>query len=93
MSTNTHKRTRRPALSFLLTAAIVLTACQNAPRDVAADFEDCLTRHGVVAEDVQANLGSDGTIESLSLVIRSEGGMPYEPVLRLVCTADAEAKA
>ncbi|HSJ27211.1 MAG TPA: hypothetical protein VLB67_03310 [Acidimicrobiia bacterium] len=87
---NAPHRGRRAGLALLLAAALALTGCQNAPRDVSADFDDCLTRHGVVTQDVEATLGSDGTIETLSVVIVSEGDVAYEPALRLACTAEVE---
>ena len=93
MTTNTYPRKHRHTLLAIVTAALVLAGCQNAPQDVAADFEECLTSHGVVAQNVEATLASDGTVGSLTLVILIEDGMPYEPVLRLACTAEVEGNA
>lgn len=91
MPTNTG--TRRPGRALLLAAALILAGCQSAPQDVSVAFEDCLTRHGVVTQDVQATLGSHGTIESLSVVIVKEGDVAYEPELRLACSAEVEGNA
>ena len=93
MPTNPLRKTRRAARALLLTAALVLAGCQHAPQDVSAAFEECLTRHGVMTQDVQATLGPDATIESLSVVIVSEGDVAYEPVARLACTTEVEQNA
>lgn len=50
-------------------------------------FNDCLTHHGAVAEDVSVTVRG-GSTEDISLPVVSEGDVPYEPDVRLACSEE-----
>jgi hypothetical protein len=70
----------------------LLGACQSVPNsdEASATFADCLQRNGITVENATVSMGSDGTIEGISVVILSEGDVAYEPTVRLACTEEVE---
>lgn len=69
---------------------IAVLGCQGQDSDTATSaFVECLERNGVVAEDVEVTM-SGGSIEGISLLIVSEGDVPYEPTVRLACSEEVE---
>lgn len=71
--------------------SLSLFACSPPDSGRAAEiFADCLQRNGVEAENVEVILNSDGTVGSISARIVSEGGVAYEPTIRLACTEEVE---
>lgn len=74
-------------------AVVMMVGCGEPAFDAAeatAKFGECLERNEVVYEDLDVELGTDGTLETLGVKILSEGDVAYEPVIRLACTAEVE---
>lgn len=88
-------RGNQPSL-LIFAAALVMSlsvvSCGSNPDNAKASetFADCLHRNGIEAQGVEVTVGSDGTVESISLTIISEGEVAYEPALRLSCTEEVE---
>jgi hypothetical protein len=75
----------------VLVLAVVLVACTHPDDGRASDvFAECLRRNDVVAEGVEVTLNSDGSVAEVSATIISEGGVTYEPAVRLACTEEVE---
>jgi len=75
----------------VLVSALVLVSCGRPDNGRALEvFADCLRRNGVEAEDVELTLNSDGSVAEVSVTIISEGGVAYEPAVRLACIEEVE---
>jgi hypothetical protein len=78
----------RVLLAVLITLSVV--SCRSLDSDEAsAIFASCLERSGVQAEDVVVTMDGN-SISEISLLILSEGDVPYEPAVRLSCTDEVE---
>ncbi|HXV71421.1 MAG TPA: hypothetical protein VEB69_08470 [Acidimicrobiia bacterium] len=76
---------------LVIALSLSLFACSPPDSGRATEiFADCLQRNGVEAEDVEVVLNSDGSVGSISARIVSEGGVAYEPTVRLACTEEVE---
>lgn len=97
-------RTKRPcpgAAAAILVALVALSpGCSSGPtRDQEALsaravslFQDCFSRNGVQAENVEVEVSADGHVRTLSALIVAEGDVPFEPQVRLACTQEVEAR-
>lgn len=75
----------------LVVLAFSLVSCQRLDSDEAtALFADCLSRNGVEAQDVRVTM-SGGSIEGISVVVISEGDVPYER-LEDACIEEVESQ-
>lgn len=82
--------TRLTSIIALVALFFALVSCQGLDSDQAtAIFADCLRRNGVEAQDVAVTMSGD-SVEGISVVIISEGNVPYEPTLREACTEEVE---
>lgn len=84
--------TKLRSIMVLMALVFALVSCQGLDSDQAtAIFADCLRRNGVEAQDVVVTMSGD-SVEGISVVIISEGNVPYEPALREACTEEVENK-
>lgn len=81
--------TKLRSIMALVALVFALVSCQGLDSDQAtAIFADCLRRNGVEAQDVVVTMSGD-SVEGISVVIISEGDVPYDS-LEEACTEEVE---
>lgn len=94
------RRSPGTAAAILVVFIALATGCSRDPNpDLKALsaravtlFQDCFSRNGVQAENVEVEVSAEGHVRTLSAQIVAEGDVPFEPQVRLACTQEVEAR-